>query len=249
MKPTKPDNKDHHSVNLDTKKPVLTKPEDNYYGPPPELPGKDMETTVVGHINVYQSVNQDDHNVKFDRPLSTSYDHHSSNDFVKNHNYPVFPSPTSDQSSNHHSPLSIQQSIEYPPIHLQYASPLKETLDFPTEDSNDLSVFSSFSIDTDPKIESIKISGIKVGGDLELPKFQSQSNFNNIPLLPNSYPMLEEPLKIPLLNPYSTPYWQNQPLLQPFSNFNLRDWYRRRSSVPRRRSVNEVAQHMRLHRG
>nr|XP_033190694.1 uncharacterized protein LOC117157091 isoform X2 [Bombus vancouverensis nearcticus] len=112
-----------------------------------------------------------------------------------------------------------------------------------TNNGNDLSVYSSLSIDTDPqKIESIKISA-------ELPKLQPHTNLQNLPLLPYSYP-LQGPLKIPLWNPrVSSPYWQNQGLLQPYANFNLHGLYRRRSSSQRRRSVSEIAQRMRLQRG
>ncbi|XP_043507231.1 uncharacterized protein LOC122527276 [Frieseomelitta varia] len=244
VKPTKPDNHDHHTVDLDIRKPAVTHSEGNYYGPPPGLLGKDVENTVTGNTHSYQNSNQDDYNVKPNHQLPSSYDvsiqQHSSNDHVKEqHDYQIYPPLAS--PFNHHSPLSVQQSVEYPPIHIQYSLPDKGNSEFNGDaNSNDLSVYSSVSIDTDPKIESIKISA-------ELPK--SQPHIQNFPLLPYSYP-LQGPLKIPLLNSYSSPYWQNQGAFQlPYANFNFHGLYRRRSSSQKRRSVSEIAQRMRLQQG
>lgn len=239
VKPTKPDDYgyDQHTADLDAQKPAVTHSEDNYYGPPPELSHEDIGNTVLGNANSYQNFNQHDHNVNSNSvsPLS-GYDHVKGLDYT---------SLASGSPSNHHSPLSIQQSVEYPPIHIQYSLPDKGNLQILNGDTsgNDLSVYSSLSIDTDPrKIESIKISA-------ELPKLQPHTNLQNLPLLPYSYP-LQEPLKIPLWNPHiSSPYWQNQGLLQPYANFNIHGLYRRRSSSQRRRSVSEIAQRMRLQRG
>ncbi|XP_050588347.1 uncharacterized protein LOC126921130 [Bombus affinis] len=239
VKPTKPDDYgyDQHTADLDAQKPAVTHSEDNYYGPPPELSHEDIGNTVLGNANSYQNFNQHDHNVNSNSvPPLSGYDHVKGLDYT---------SLASGSPSNHHSPLSIQQNVEYPPIHIQYSLPDKGNLQILNGDTsgNDLSVYSSLSIDTDPrKIESIKISA-------ELPKLQPHTNLQNLPLLPYSYP-LQEPLKIPLWNPHiSSPYWQNQGLLQPYANFNLHGLYRRRSSSQRRRSVSEIAQRMRLQRG
>lgn len=241
-KPTKPDNHDHHTVNLEIRKPAVTHPEDDYYGPPPELPPhKDIENTVIPNYHF----NQDDHKVNSNSPLPSSYDvmiQHSSND-QNGYDYPIYPPLAPSPPSNLHvSPFtdSIQQSIEYPPIHIQYHSiPDEGNLHFPKSDTsgNDLSMYSSLSIDTNPKIESIKISA-------ELPKLQSLANISKSPLLPYSYSMLQEPLKIPLL----TPYWQYQGSIQPFTNFNMHGLYQRKNSGQRRRSINEFHR-MRLPRG
>ena len=243
VKPTKPDNHDHHTVDLDIRKPAVTHSEGNYYGPSPELPGKDVENTVTGNTHGYQNSNQDDYNVKPNHRLPSSYDvsiQHSPNDHVKEQDYQIYPHLAS--PIYHHSQLSVQQSVEYPPIHIQYSLPDKVNSEFNGDaNSNDLSVYSSVSIDTDPKIESIKISA-------ELPKSQPHANIQNFPLLPYSYP-LQGPLKIPLLNAYSSSYWQNQAAFQPYANFNFHGLYRRRSNSQRRRSVSEVAQRMRLQQG
>ncbi|KOX71935.1 hypothetical protein WN51_03212, partial [Melipona quadrifasciata] len=248
VKPTKSDNHDHHTADLDIRTPAVTHSEDNYYGPPPELLVKDVENTVTGNTHSYQNSNQDDYNVKPNHQLPSSYDvsiqQHSSNDPVKEqHDYPIYPPLAS--PFNHNSPLSVQQSVEYPPIHIQYSLPDKgkfSNSEFNGDaNSNDLSVYSSVSIDTNPKIESIKISA-------ELPKSHPHANIQNLPLLPYSYP-LQGPLKIPLLNSYSLPYWQTQGTFQPYANFNFHGLYRRRNSSQRRRSVSEIAQRMRLQQG
>ncbi|CAL7951463.1 unnamed protein product [Xylocopa violacea] len=253
-KPTKPDDHDHSSPNLDAQKPAQPE-DDGYHGPPPILPSKDVKITVTGNVNGHQIFHQDNHdNLHSDKPPS-SYDvpiHlNLVNDHTKGQGYPIYPPLTPDSPLNLQNPIAIQQSIEYPPIHLQYVLPNKGSLDLPNEDvpSNDLSVYSSLSIDVEPNLEAIKISPLQHEGGLELPKLQPHGNFHDLPLLPNSYPPLQEPLKIPLLNSYSTPYWQNQDLLQPFANFNAHGFYRRRSSAPRRRSASEMAKRMRLHRG
>lgn len=226
-------------MNLEIRKPAVTYPENDYYGPPPELSHKDNENTVIPNYHI----NQDDHKVNSNSPLPSSYDvmiQHSSND-QNGYDYPIYPPLAPSPPSNLHAPFTIQQSIEYPPIHVQYSIPDKGNLHFPKSDtssSNDLSVYSSLSIDTNPKIESIKISA-------ELPKLQSLANISKSPLLPYSYSMLQGPLKIPLL----TPYWQNQGLIQPFANFNMHGLYQRKNSGQRRRSINEFVHRIRLPRG
>ncbi|XP_076753810.1 uncharacterized protein LOC143425145 isoform X2 [Xylocopa sonorina] len=256
-KPTKPDDHDHSSPNLDAQKPALTQPEEiGYHGPPPVLPSKDIKNTVTGNANDYQNFHQDNHHdLHSNQPPPSSYDvpiHlNLLNDHTKGHDYPIYPPLAPHSPLNLQNPISIQQSVEYPPIHLQYVLPDKENLDLPNGDiaNNDLSVYSSLSIDMEPDIGTIKVSPLKHEDGHELPKLQPLENFHGVLPLPNSYPLLHEPLKIPLLNSHSTPYWPNQELLQPFGNFNAHGFYRRRSSAPRRRSVSEMAKRRRLHRG
>lgn len=231
MKPTKPDGHDHHLLDTDFKKPSLTQPEENYHGPPPELPEKHVENQE-NHL-VMDSGHLDHPPSSYEVPIQ-----HSLDEPAKTQAYPLYPPLNS--AFNLNSPFSIQQSVEYPPIHIQYALPNKG-IDLPNGDtsSNDLSVYSSLSIDVDPKIQTVKLSPLKHGNGFN-------SNFQSLPLLPN-YSPLQEPLKIPLLKPL-TPYWQSQGLLQPFGNLDANPWYRRRSSAQRRRSVNEMHR-MRQHHG
>ncbi|CAK9831448.1 hypothetical protein ANTRET_LOCUS8439 [Anthophora retusa] len=254
VKPTKPDDHDHHTVDLDAEKPSLTPLEDNYHGPPPNLPHKEIENTVTG--NDYQNYNHGEHVIKTSHPPDhppSSYNvplHQLSLNDYNGHEYPTYPPLASGSPLNLHAPYSIQQSVEYPPLHVQYGFPNKGNFDLSNGDtpSNDLSVYSSLSIGVDPEIDSIKISTVKHGGGIETTKLQPQTNIHNVPLLPNSYGSLQEPLKIPLLKPY-TPYWPNQGLLQPLTTFDMHGLYRKRSSAQRRRSTSEVAKRMRLHRG
>ncbi|XP_029040222.2 uncharacterized protein LOC114874781 [Osmia bicornis bicornis] len=238
MKPTKPDGHDHHLLDTDFKKPSLTQPEENYNGPPPGLPEKHVENQE-NHL-VMDSGHPDHPPSSYEVPIQ-----HSLDEPAKTQAYPLYPPLNSGFNLN--SPFSIQQSVEYPPIHIQYALPNKG-IDLPNIDtsSNDLSVYSSLSIDVDPKIQTVKLSPLKHGNAFDLSKLQPNGNFQSLPLLPN-YSQFQEPLKIPLLKPL-TPYWQSQGLLQPFGNLHANPWYRRRSSAQRRRSVNEMHR-MRQHHG
>ncbi|XP_012144354.1 uncharacterized protein LOC100879640 isoform X2 [Megachile rotundata] len=237
MKPTDLDG--HHILDENSQKAPPAEPEVSYHGPPPELPVKHLESgneqNQLNHNEENHLVIESGHPVEHP-PSSYEVPLHQRPLDVKDQAYPLYPPLTSGFPV---SPLSIQQSVEYPPIHIQYALPHKGSFDLSTADTfgNDLSMYSSLSIDVDP---SIKISTLKHANGYELPNLPHGIQ----PLLPN-YPPLQGPLKIPLLQP-SNPYWQNQ---GPLGNFDAYRWYRRRSSAQRRKSVNDVAQRVRLQRG
>ncbi|XP_017880141.1 uncharacterized protein LOC108624990 [Ceratina calcarata] len=196
-KPTKPDD-DHHDHG-NNQHSGNVKPEDDYQGPPPEQP--DKENAVID----YQNFHRDNENAH--HPTSFSYG-------VPPVQLPLEPL----------NPVSIQQSVEYPPIHLDYFLPNKDQFELPNGDDNDLSVYSSLTIDMEP--DSIKAP------------LKGHAGFHDFHMLP-----MQGPLKIPLLGPpHAMPYWQNQPV-----DFN--GLYRRRNSAQRRRSARELAQWMRLQRG
>ncbi|XP_076240515.1 uncharacterized protein LOC143183022 [Calliopsis andreniformis] len=245
VKPTKPDDHDNHS-GLDSRKPPT---EDSYDGPPPTVHDKEVENSVAGNPNgVAETHRPSDHpQSSYDAPLQ----HHSLDDHKNGQDYAAYPPLASVLPLSHHNPLSIQQSVEYPPIHIRYTVPDKGSLDLPLEDAsdNDLSMYSSLSIKPGPDIETIKISAMNHFGGFDLPKLQTHGNFHSLPSLPSAYagPALQGPLKIPLLNPYTlSPHWHNQGLLQPIPGFDMHGFYRRKSSVQRKRSVNDVARRMRL---
>ncbi|XP_076686996.1 uncharacterized protein LOC143378853 isoform X2 [Andrena cerasifolii] len=242
VKPTNPDHHDDHPADADSEKPPSSQLEDSYHGPPPESANKEVVKTVVGSIDIYESQNNGNHPP--DRPPS-SYDvpiyQLSLDDQNKGHAYTAYPPLSS--PFGHDNPLSIQQSVEYPPIHIRYTLPNKGGFDLPSVDtsSNDLSVYSSLSISPGPELPSIKLPSLDHGGGFGLPKLQPLSNFHS--------QALHGPLKVPLLNSYPlTPYWQNQALPPPFAGFDMHALYRRKSSPQRRRAVKDVANRMRLHR-
>ncbi|XP_076162809.1 uncharacterized protein LOC143144366 isoform X2 [Ptiloglossa arizonensis] len=254
VKQTKPDHHDDHHADLDAQKPALTNPEDNYHGPLPDLGTKNIKHTLVGNIDIYQTPNQGNHVGETHHHQPTSYEvpiRHSLDDHKPVQDYPIYPPLVSGPPANLHNPLTIQQSIEYPPIHIQYQQPSKGAFELSNGDTsmNDLSVYSSFSIGMDPDLESIKISSVNHGpGPFELPKLQPRPNFHGLAPNPFSGAALQGPLKIPLLNPYLTPHWPSQGLLQPISGFDAHGTFRRKSNVQRRRSVNGLAHRIRPHR-
>ncbi|XP_053970525.1 uncharacterized protein LOC128872146 isoform X1 [Hylaeus volcanicus] len=253
MKPV--DHKKHNDhTDVDPRKPHGTNAENNYHGPPPEV-NKDIKHTLKGSIDIYQKPNYEavTHNHPPDHPPS-SYDapiHHQTLDDDKTiPDYPAYPPLASGPPLGHHGPFTIQQSLEYPPIHIRYKLPTKGSFDLPGGDNsmNDLSVYSSFSIGMDPELEAFKISTANHGVDYDLPKLQSHPNFHDSSL--NAYPgaALQGPLKIPLLSPYSAPHWPSPGLLQPVAGFNTHGVYRRRNTASKRRSIVDVPHRMQLHR-
>ncbi|XP_076278676.1 uncharacterized protein LOC143208283 [Lasioglossum baleicum] len=256
-KPSHPEDHDDHATDVDPRKPSLTHPNDNYHGPPPELDEKDVENTVSGHGDHKPSSHPGESPHHLEHPPS-SYEvpsHQYLFDDSKKgiaQEYPLYPPLIGGPPAGIHNSLSIQQSVEYPPVHIRYTVPIKGNLKVPLEDtsSNDLSVYGSLSIDSEPEIESTKVHTANQVGGFELPKLQPYDNFHSLPGLQSTYPgaALQTPLKAPLLNPYMTPYWQNQGLFQPFAGFDMYNLYRRRNSLHRRRSVNDVLRQMRLSR-
>ncbi|XP_043249730.1 uncharacterized protein LOC122395884 [Colletes gigas] len=255
VKQTKPNDHDDHSTDLDSQKPALTHLEDNYNGPPPGLDDKHVKHTLVGNIDIYEKPNNgndvtETHHHLHDRPPS-SYDvpthHHAVDDHKAIHDYPIYPPLASGLPLSLHGPLTIQQSLEYPPIHIQYKFPGKGSFKLPHAD-NSMDVYSSFSIDVEPDMNAFKLSTGNHGPGHELPKLPPHPNFHGFP--PNPFPgaPVQGPLKIPLLSPYLPPHWPSQGLLQPIAGFDAHGVYRRRNTAHRRRSVNDVAQRMRRHR-
>nr|XP_031837794.1 uncharacterized protein LOC116429225 [Nomia melanderi] len=247
-KPTEPENHDEHE-DLHPRKPAPH--EDKYHGPPPEL----TENTVSGNTHGFPGPGQPEHPVESPHPPS-SYEvplhHRPFDDAKKGHEYLAYPPLAAGLPVGGHNALSIQQSVEYPPVHIRYTLPIKGNLKLPVDTSgNDLSVYGSVSIDTEPEIEPTKVHTVNPLNGLELPKLQPHGNFHGLPpLLPGAYaPATQEPLKIPLLNPYAPAYWQGHGFLQPYAGFDMYGLYRRRNSANRRRSVNDVLRRMRLPRG
>lgn len=250
MKPTKPEDHDEHSA--DSPKPSG---EDIYEGPP-SVHDKEHENNLSGNVDSYQNHNEENHLVEphngADHPPSshnTPIHQHPLEDHINGQDYVPYPPLASGPAVHHQNPLSIQQSIEYPPIHIRYTLPDKGHFDLPHENAlnNDLSMYSSLLIKPGPDAETIKISTENHAGGFQLPKLETHGSFHDSPPIPNTYAALEGPLKIPLLNPYMlSPHWHNHGLIQPMPAFDLHSFYRRKS-LQRRRSV-DIARRMRLHR-
>ncbi|XP_033330081.2 uncharacterized protein LOC117222474 [Megalopta genalis] len=246
-----------HISDLDSHKPSVTHPGDIYHGPPPELDEKEIENTVVESGNHNQPSHPAESHHHLDHPPS-SYDvplHQFSLEDSKKgikEKYPLYPPLIGGSGTGAHNSLSIQQNVEYPPVHIRYTVPIKGSLKLPLEDtsSNDLSVYGSLSID-EPEIGSTKLQTANQVGGFELPKLQTHGNFRGLPGFLNTYPgggAWQAPLKTPLLNSYVTPYWQNQGLFQPLAGFDMFGLYRRRNSLHRRRSVSDALRHATMSR-
>ncbi|XP_015181732.1 PREDICTED: uncharacterized protein LOC107069177 [Polistes dominula] len=132
--------------------------------------------------------------------------------------------------------LSIQQSLEYPTIHLQqiqYSFPEKD-LSIPTY--NDLSSLHTNLPLATPQFDTLKISMLEHQKGLELPKLQAQ-DFNALPTFSSVHIDIaaQEPLTLPLLNPINAHYWPKRSALQPAIHFPNRNIIWKRSSIQRKR--------------
>ncbi|KAI4501831.1 hypothetical protein M0802_003166 [Mischocyttarus mexicanus] len=132
--------------------------------------------------------------------------------------------------------LSIQQSLEYPAIHLQqiqYSFPEK---DLPIPTYNDLSSLHTNLPLATPQFDTLKISMLEHQKGLELPKLQAQ-DFNALPTFSSVHIDIaaQEPLTLPLLNPINAHYWPRHNALQPAMNFPNRNIIWKRSSIQRKR--------------
>lgn len=150
--------------------------------------------------------------------------------------------------------LTIQPSVEYPPLHLQQIQYpqnidlLNSPLKLPHDDDG-TSVYSSLSIDT----ESHKTPSLSPhSGVPDLPKLQSHVDFHGQPHFAN-HGSLGGPLKISLLNSKPSPYyWQMQgsvvpmPILNTFDQFD--QFHKRNTSPHRRMFAKRYARYSSLHR-
>ncbi|KAI4491880.1 hypothetical protein M0804_003272 [Polistes exclamans] len=129
--------------------------------------------------------------------------------------------------------LSIQQSLEYPAIHLQYSFPEKD-LSMPTY--NDLSSLHTNLPLATPQFDTLKISMLEHQKGLELPKIQAQ-DFNALPTFSSVHIDIaaQEPITLPLLNPINAHYWPRRNALQPAIHFPNRNIIWKRSSIQRKR--------------
>ncbi|XP_014599074.1 PREDICTED: uncharacterized protein LOC106784252 [Polistes canadensis] len=129
--------------------------------------------------------------------------------------------------------LSIQQSLEYPAIHLQYSFPEKD-LSMPTY--NDLSSLHTNLPLATPQFDTLKISMLEHQKGLELPKIQAQ-DFNALPTFSSVHIDIaaQEPITLPLLNPINAHYWPRRSALQPAIHFPNRNIIWKRSSIQRKR--------------
>ncbi|XP_043497158.1 uncharacterized protein LOC122520904 [Polistes fuscatus] len=132
--------------------------------------------------------------------------------------------------------LSIQQSLEYPAIHLQqiqYSFPEKD-LSMPTY--NDLSSLHTNLPLVTPQFDTLKISMLEHQKGLELPKIQAQ-DFNALPTFSSVHIDIaaQEPITLPLLNPINAHYWPRRSALQPAIHFPNRNIIWKRSSIQRKR--------------
>ncbi|XP_019699486.2 uncharacterized protein LOC105188729 [Harpegnathos saltator] len=150
--------------------------------------------------------------------------------------------------SSHHFPkladpphLSIQQSVEYPPLHVQqFGSPLFEPVSkLPLFEHDDgMSVHASLTVDTEPKLMPFKVPLLPPSypGTLNsLPELRPHVDFHGQPEFANVHNSLDGPLKIQLLNPLPAYWhWQGQGSLAPASTFGASNSFRKRNVLHRR---------------
>ncbi|KAF7414311.1 hypothetical protein HZH68_002800 [Vespula germanica] len=132
--------------------------------------------------------------------------------------------------------FSIQQSLEYPAIHLQqiqYSFPEK---DLQVSNYNDLSSLHTNLPLTSPQFDTLKISMLENQKGLELPKLQPQ-DFNALPTFSSVHIDIatQEPLTLPVLNPINAHYWPSRGLLEPTINIPSRNLIWRRSNMQRKK--------------
>lgn len=132
--------------------------------------------------------------------------------------------------------FSIQQSLEYPAIHLQqirYSFPEK---DLPLSNYNDLSSLHTSLPLTSPQFDTLKISMLENQKGPELPKLQPQ-DFNALPTFSSVHIDIatQEPLTLPVLNPINAHYWPNRGMLEPTINIPSRNLIWRRSNIQRKK--------------
>ncbi|XP_014473708.1 PREDICTED: uncharacterized protein LOC106743911 [Dinoponera quadriceps] len=228
--PTKSDPESDQHANVAEAKPDLTKLEESFGGPTI----KDFLINVPNGSGGQAIGDQDDNNVNapiaHPAPTYGAAEHYSSH-----HDKPVHDSyPVVDQENvyhhhpaaappSHHFPnrLPIQQSLEYPPLHLSeldypHGGGLHGALppELPLHDGT--SVYASLTVDTEPHLPL-----------LGLPKLQPHVDFHGQPQFANLHNSLDGPLRIPLLNPLPD-YWQSPSSLGTLNSF-------RKRNVPQRR--------------
>ncbi|XP_035722733.1 uncharacterized protein LOC118441865 [Vespa mandarinia] len=132
--------------------------------------------------------------------------------------------------------FSIQQSLEYPAIHLQqirYSLPEKN---LQLSNYNDLSSLQTSLPLTSPQFDMLKISMLENQKGQELPNIQPQ-DFNSLPTFSSVHIDIatQEPLTLPILNPINAHYWPNRGMLEPTISIPSKNLIWRRSNVQRKK--------------
>lgn len=225
------------------------------------------DQTVVGqdnNVESYPPAQQPD-------PTYGAPDHANYNNPAQNYNIPIqnyeqnyvqdnaYQQPELPQITlHHHIPnlgdpnLSVQPSVEYPPLHVQqyqYPNPLVNSPKLPHEDGG-TSVYTSLSIDTEPQISSFKRPLLNHPSALDLPKLQPHVNFHRHPQLANDlHGSLGGPLRISLLKPMPTAYyWHGEGAVVPTSPLGTLDHFHKRNVLHRRTLAKRFARHSLLQR-
>ncbi|KAG7190868.1 hypothetical protein KM043_006929 [Ampulex compressa] len=219
----KPDSNDHHP-DEDSRKPNLALLEESFGGPAHEYDKKVVPSTNEGSNNVDSHFPLEHPPPSFDSSNYYSYDSSGK----QPQEYPAYPPLDTVHSTDQGNHLSIQQSVEYPPVHvnqIQYSMPHGPEASVDSA-PNDLSLFSSVSIGVGQ--EHLKLPTIDAISGAEFVKLQPQLNLQAQPQVnlqsmhsfPGVYGHQGSP-SLPVLQPRPAHYWQNRGVLPLGSNLEI----------------------------
>lgn len=253
---------DHHT-SVVQEKPDLTKLEESFGGPSKGSAIKNLLNSVpIGSAGItdHQALSQNNKDSYPPPPpgqAALTYD--TSNNHFTNYNdlpqndqtYPAalnnayhfepLKTPVSHHIPNLVDHLSIQQSLEYPPLHLQHFHHPVPNPKPPHDDG--ASIYTSFSIDTEPQITLLKVPLPGYPGVSDLPKYQ-HIDFLQRPHLTSLHGALgtQGPLKIPILNPLQANHWQDQQSHFPPSAYGTLNSFHKRN-IPEKRTFADRLAH------